>query len=98
MKKLTICGANIADFNIVLPTIPQPAEVTAAEFLQRVIAASCGVTLPIIHRDESTPDHGIFLGSRETDAEIKNDGFRTKTEAGHLYLYGNMARGTLYAA
>lgn len=98
MKELTICGVSIAEFTLVIPTLPQPAEVTAAEFLQRVIAASCGVTLPIIHRDQSTPDHGIFLGTRDTDAEIKHDGFRTKAEGGHLYLYGNMPRGTLYAA
>jgi len=98
MKKLTICGINIAEYTLVIPTDNQPAEETAAKFLQRVIAASCGVTLPIIHCDRGTPAHGIFLGSRESDAEIKYDGFRTKAEGGHLYLYGNMARGTLYAA
>ncbi len=98
MRTLTVCGVNIADFTIVIPAIPQPAEKTAAEFLQKVTEASCGVKLPIVHRDECKAEHCIILGSRNTDPDIKWDGFRTKTDANHLYLFGNVARGTLYAA
>ncbi|MBQ5820367.1 MAG: hypothetical protein IIW31_03950, partial [Clostridia bacterium] len=95
MKKLTVCGVNIADFTIVIPAIPRPAEKTAAEFLQRVMEASCGVKLPV---SDTKTAHSIVLGSRDNDPDIKWDGFRTKTDANHLYLFGNEARGTLYAA
>ncbi|MBE6598582.1 MAG: DUF4838 domain-containing protein [Ruminococcaceae bacterium] len=95
MKKISICGRDIADFTLVLPTIPEPAEKTAAEFLKRVIMTSCGVNLPI---SDKAADHGIFIGSRETDPDIKWDGFRIRTDENSLYLHGNIARGTLYAA
>ncbi|MBE6599381.1 MAG: DUF4838 domain-containing protein [Ruminococcaceae bacterium] len=95
MRKLTVCGCDISAFTIVIPTIPDPAEKNAAEFLQRVIAASCGVTLPV---SDTKTDHSIVLGARETDPQIKWDGFRIVSDENHLYLHGNMARGTLYAA
>ncbi len=95
MRTLTVCGVNIADFTIVIPAIPQPAEKTAAEFLQRVMEASCGVTLPV---SDTKTAHSIVLGARDNDPDIKWDGFRTKTDDSHLYLFGNEARGTLYAA
>jgi len=95
MRKLTICGTNIADFTIVIPTIPAPAEKTAAEFLQRVISASCGVTLSI---SDTKTSHSIILGGMDTDPNIKWDGFRMATDEQNLYLHGNVARGTLYAA
>jgi len=95
MRNLIICGTNIADFTIVIPTIPAPAEKTAAEFLRRVISASCGVTLPI---SDTKTSHSIILGGMDTDPSIKWDGFRMATDENHLYLHGNVARGTLYAA
>ncbi len=95
MIKMTICSVNIAEFTIVLPEQPDPAEKTAAEFLRDVIEKSCGVTLSV--SDKKT-DHSIILGSRDNDPDIKWDGFRTVTDSNHVYLYGNMARGTLYAA
>ncbi len=95
MRTLTICGTPIAAFTIVIPTLPDPAEKRAAEFLQRVISTSCGVTLPITDKPVC---HSIVLGFRETDPAIKYDGFRIASDDAHLYLYGNMARGTLYAA
>jgi len=95
MRTLTVCGASIAEFTIVIPTFPLPAEKTAAEFLQRVIEVSCGVKLAV---SDTKTAHSIVLGSRDNDPDIKWDGFRTKTDANHLYLFGNEARGTLYSA
>jgi len=95
MRKLTLCAQNISAFTIVLPTPFDPAEKTAAEFLQRVISVSCGVTLPISH---ARTEHSIVIGGHDNDPQIKWDGFRTVTDDDHLYLYGNLARGTLYAA
>ncbi len=100
MLHLTVCGIPIAAYTIVLPPIPDPAEKTAAEFLQRVITSACGVTLPIT---DTPTDHSILLGTREACAEVKWDGFRitcgdTAADHCHLCLDGNIPRGTLYAA
>lgn len=48
MRTLRISNSNIKDFSIVLKAEPEAAEKTAAEFLQRVIKASCGAELPIV--------------------------------------------------
>ena len=81
MIKMTICGVNIAEFAIVLPEQPVPAENTAAAFLKDVIEKSCGVVLPISH---NMTDHSIVIGAREIDPDIKWDGFRTVTDDGSL--------------
>ncbi len=94
MRILTICDNPIADYTIVIKPIPAPAEKTAAEFLQRVIAASCGATLPIADHG----DYGIYIGTREPCSEVKLDGFRITTDEKNVYLDGNIPRGTLYAA
>ncbi len=94
MRTLTICGRPIADYTIVLKPVPAPAETTAAEFLQRVIASSCGVTLPISDHG----DYGIYIGTRESCSEVRWDGFRITTDDKNVYLDGNIPRGTLYAA
>jgi len=94
MRKLTVCGCDIAGFSIVTKRNPTPAEVTAAEFLQRIIETSCGVTLPI----ENTAERGIYIGTREADPRVKWDGFRITTDECNVYLDGNIPRGTLYAA
>ncbi len=95
MRTLTICGHDIAEFTLVIPAIPHPADTTAAEFLRDTITKSCGVTLPIT---DTPAAHSIILGSREPSPEVKYDGFRITTDEGNLYLDGNVARGTLYAA
>ncbi len=95
MRKLTVCNHNIADYTIVLPTCPAPAEQTAADFLRRVIETSCGVTLPI---SDTASDCGIYIGSRDASDEVKNDGFRITTDDKNVYLDGNIVRGTLSAA
>ncbi len=95
MKKLTVCGVNISKFTIVVPETPHPAEKRAAEFLQRVIRISCGLTLPI---SDQKAAHSIVIGSAEKNAEIKWDGFRMATDEANVYLHGNIPRGTLYAA
>ncbi len=93
--KLTICGADISAFVIVLPQMPAPAEKTAAAFLQRVFKSACGAELAIVSAPAA---RSIFIGgSRDLDG-IRWDGFRIQTGETHLYLYGRLARGTLYAA
>ncbi len=94
MRTLTICGNPIARYTIVLNPVPAPAETTAAEFLQRVIAISCGVTLPMA----SEAEYGICIGTREACPRVQLDGFRITTDERSLYLDGNIPRGTLYAA
>ena len=97
MRKLTVCGRGIADFTLVLPADPAPALKTAAAFLKRVIVVSCGVVLPIADM-EHAPEHGIYIGTRAPSPTVKLDGFRISADDGNVYLDGNIARGTLYAA
>ncbi len=97
MMKITLCGRNIAECAIVTSTAPAPAEKTAAEFLKRVIHAACGTELPIVTIDEPVPN-GICIGTRGASPDVRFDGFRITTDDAHLYLDGNIPRGTLYAA
>ena len=94
MRTLKICNTDISAFSIVLKQECEPAEKTAAEFLQRVILASCGVELPIAESAE----RGIYLGFCAPGDAVKFDGFKIKAEGGSLYLDGNLSRGTMYAA
>ena len=94
MRSLKICNADISAFSIVLKPECEPAEKTAAQVLQRVIFASCGVELPIAE----TAQKGIYLGFRAPGDAVKFDGFRISADGGNLYLDGNISRGTLYAA
>lgn len=94
MKKLTVCGCDIAEYALITKTTPHPAEVTAAEFLQRVIKTACGVELPVL----TSAEHGICIGTREASSDVKWDGFRMTTDDKNVYLDGNVPRGTLYAA
>jgi len=95
MRKLTVCGADISNFALILSSDPQPAEKTAAEFLQRVIKVSCGVNLDIA---QAKTEHNILVGTREPSKKVKYDGFRITSDSSDLYLDGNIPRGTLFAA
>ena len=95
MRNLRICNIDVKNFCIVLKAEPDAAEKTAAEFLQRVVKASCGVELPIA---EAEAENGIYLGFRAPGDSVRFDGFRILAQDGSLYLDGNVARGTLYAA
>ena len=93
MRTLRISNTDIKDFSIVLKANPEAAENTAAEFLQRVVKASCGVELNV------TADavvHGIYIGTRAPGEAVKFDGFRIAADEANLYIDGNLARGTLY--
>ncbi|MBQ4289832.1 MAG: DUF4838 domain-containing protein [Clostridia bacterium] len=95
MRTLTVNGKDISCFSIVLKTNPEPAEKRAAEFLARVIAASCGVSLPVTDRKTGP---SILIGMLPENPEIKWDGFRICSDGDSVHLCGNLARGTLYAA
>lgn len=95
MRTVKICKTDISLFSVVVKSESDPAEKTAAEFLQRVIKASCGVELPIV---EENAEKGIYLGFCAPGDGVKYDGFRLFEKGGDLYLDGNLARGTLYAA
>ncbi len=94
MRKLTICGRDIADYTIVIPSAPHPAEQTAADFLKRVVETACGVTLPMA---SDAGECGIYIGTRDASPEVKWDGFRVTTDERNVYLDGNIPRGTVYA-
>jgi len=95
MRKLTVCGADISKFCIVLKQDHHPAEKTAAEFLRRVIAESCGVDVTV---SDTASEHSIFIGECRRPDDVKWDGFAVCTDEKSLYLGSKEARGTLYAA
>ena len=94
MKKLTVCNVPITDFSIVLSAEPAPADQTAAEFLQRVVRTACGAELQIA----ASADHAIYLGTNPPGKTVRFDGYRIAADENSVYLDGNLARGTLYAA
>ncbi len=92
--KLTICNAELSKFSIVLPESPEAAHETAAAFLQRVVKTACGVDLSVA----DVAEHAIVLGACPPGERVCYDGYRIATDEKNLYLDGNLARGTLYAA
>ena len=92
---MKICGNPIETYRIVLPAEAEAAVKTAADFLRRVIGTACGVTLPLA---QSYSGPSIRIGTRGASDSVKWDGYRIMTDARDLYLDGNIARGTLYAA
>ncbi len=95
MRTLKICNADVSAFSVVIKADADPAEKTAAEFLQRVIKASCGAELPIV---AEKAEKGIYLGFRAPGDEVKYDGFKIAADGADLFIDGNLARGTLYGA
>ena len=95
MRQLTVCGADISAFRLVLKQDPDPAERTAVHFLKRVIELSCGVSLPV---SDARGEHNLFVGTQGPSEQVKWDGFRIASDEDSVYLDGNLARGTLYAA
>ncbi|MBQ1222890.1 MAG: hypothetical protein IIX84_01235, partial [Oscillospiraceae bacterium] len=86
MRTLSICNTDVSAFSVVLKAESLPAEKTAAEFLQKVISASCGAELPIAFEKAA---NGIYLGFRAPGDAVKYDGFRIMTDEENLYLDGN---------
>ena len=95
MRELILCGKPVSAFSILLSGTPQPAERTAAAFLQNVIRTSCGVTLPIL---PSGGANTIRIGTEPPASGVRWDGFRIRTDEAHVYLDGLIPRGTLFAA
>jgi hypothetical protein len=97
IQELTICGAPIEQFSIVMPLNPTEAEQYAAGRLQRYIAMATGKALPFA--EERQTAHKIYIGAaaRVARETLKHDGFTIRTDDTSLHLAGAIDRGTIYA-
>ncbi len=93
MQKITVSAVEIGKFAILLPPEPDPAEVTAAQYLQKAILKTAGAKLEIT---SAPAEHSIKIGFGSTEG-IKYDGFTVSTDEKNIYLRGRIPRGTLYA-
>jgi hypothetical protein len=95
-----------AGYTIVRPANASPAQVYAAEELQKFAAQMTGVSLPSVTDDGPLPERAILLGDTRHSAALLggpadlkalgDDGFRLKTCPPHLLILGGPVRGTLY--
>lgn len=95
MKKISIAGHAVDSYKIVCAESR-----AAAEELQKYLALSCGVTLPIIG-DDTAWAHEIRVGvtNRDTSAvlygDLKNEGFAITVKDGNLTIRGKSEKGHL---
>lgn len=103
---LTLAANAASPFTIVRPADASPAQIYAADELQRFARQLTGAELPIATDDQPLPPNAILLGvTRHTEAllgaapelsRLGDDGFRLVTRAPHLLVIGSPVRGTLY--
>ena len=101
--RLTLCGADISDFCIVLGSDTDKNDNShyAAEELRTYIREACGATLEICAGEENaTSDRRIYITQYEyASAEgerFGREGYEIKTEGGNMLIAGT-DRGTMYA-
>lgn len=103
-EKICIASCGSSRFKIVLPDAATPPERFAAEELQKYIAASAGVTLPIAAEGEAG-EPGIFIGGTRAFAalgistgerELNYDGFVIAASGGRVFVQGACGRGVVY--
>lgn len=112
VKKLTLCGADIAEYVIVYHdygkdyTGPFESETFAAKELQTYIEYASGIRLPLVKDTEAPAKREIIVGTttRETDgtltldrAKFGREGLYYATHGERLVFAGEGERGTLYA-
>jgi hypothetical protein len=103
---LTLAGKGKTRYRIVLPTNAPPAELYAAEELQRYLESLSGARLPIVADTEPEKAREILIGDNlhlgrlnlQLDrSTLGSDGFILRTERDYLILVGGQPRGVLNA-
>ena len=91
--QLTIAGADIGEFVVMIPNHATEREIQAGEVLVDLIKKATGKTLTVTTDDGFTDyAHYIYLGSNTTEA-LKADGYLIKTNENDLFITGNDAHG-----
>jgi len=98
VKQITIAGRDISEYSIYLFEGADECHNIAAAELQKYIALSCGVELPIVRQPA---EHNIVLervGEDDPRSEVLyREGFNiTVRDDGELYISGGYYRGCLY--
>ena len=103
LDHLTVGGADISEYTVVIPATPGSYDQLAADFLVRFIGEATGVTVRQTTDAESAA-HMILVGTTAYDteavkaarAEVKDDGYAMLVDGGNLYVTGALDRGTLF--
>ena len=103
LDHLTVGGADISEYTVVIPATPDSYDQLAADFLVRFIGEATGVTVRQTTDAESAA-HMILVGTTAYDteavkaarAEVKDDGYAMLVDGGNLYVTGALDRGTLF--
>ena len=103
LDHLTVGGADISEYTVVIPVSPGSYDQLAADFLVRFIGEATGVTVRQTTDAESAA-HMILVGTTAYDteavkaarAELKDDGYAMLVDGGNLYVTGALDRGTLF--
>lgn len=103
LDHLTVGGADISEYTVVIPATPGAYDQLAADFLVRFIGEATGVTVKQT-TDAEASGHMILVGTTAYDteavktarSEIKNDGYAMLVDGGNLYVTGALDRCTLF--
>ncbi|RQW07291.1 hypothetical protein EH222_07595 [candidate division KSB1 bacterium] len=104
-NKIKIVENGASDYRIVKPVNATTAEEKAAAELQRYIAETSGVEIPVVTDDAPVDEFEILIGrnahlqkgERVKWDELGADGFVIQTSGPTLILAGGAGKGTLYA-
>ncbi|MFH0796773.1 MAG: DUF4838 domain-containing protein [Candidatus Omnitrophota bacterium] len=100
--EVTLVTKHISEYTIVIPENAQPAEIRAAQELQRYLKEISGTELPIVNDTGRIPSQAILLGNiRNSPLKIDRtklgaDGFCIETSLDKIIIAGGSPRGTLY--
>lgn len=95
IKKLTIAGADISSFAVVLPTDANENMKFAADELIRLINKASGVTLPLFV-GETEAKHAVRF-EVSADKALGEDGYVYEVKDGDLVISGALKRGAMNA-
>ena len=98
IKRLTVCGNDIADYAIVLPadegTYPECLEYAATE-LRDLIKQACGAELEITSEAPASGKGFFLIPARDADGDLGEDGFKNTVSGGRVTIRGGSIRGCL---
>lgn len=73
-------------------------DMKAANLLQDFVKKISGAKLPIVYQDYSIRNNDIIIGSGDLDKKnLKEDGFRIKTDSNKLHILSGGGSGSVYA-
>ncbi len=95
VKRLTISGRDISEYEILIPSDSDECVTFAASELSSFIKDACGVALPIV--TESSSNNLIeLIPAQDSGSELGEEGFSVSVTNGRVSVNGGNVRGCLY--